>query len=140
MLVHRLARPLLAAIFVASGIDTLREPEGPVKTATPFLQAVLGRVEALPAGVPTDPATIVRLDAGLKILAGLGMALDRFPRMSALVLAANLVPTTLAAHSYWEHEDLAARAHHRTEFLRNLSLLGGLLATAAASSPRQRGV
>lgn len=138
MLVQRLARPLLAAIFVASGINTLRAPEHQVKVATPFVQATLGRVEGLPAQVPTDPETLVRLDAGLKVLAGLGLALGRFPRLSALALAANIVPTTLAAHAYWEHEDPAQRAMQRTHFLKNLGLLGGLLATAAATRPRQR--
>lgn len=130
MLVHRLARPMLAAIFVFSGIDTLRQPEAKVKTATPFLQAATSRVEGkLPEQMPTDPETLVRLDAGVKIVAGLGLALNRFPRLSALVLALNLMPTTMAAHAYWEHEDPAMRAVQRTQFLKNIGLLGGLLAT-----------
>ena len=138
MLVNRLARPLLAAIFVASGINTLRKPEEKVKTATPLVQATVGRMEGLPARVPTDPETLVRLDAGLKVLAGLGLATGRLPRLCALVLALNLVPTTIAAHPFWAHEDPAERGHQGTEFLKNLGLFGGLLATAAASRQRQR--
>lgn len=140
MWMHRLARPLLAAIFVFSGIETLRAPEPKVKTATPFVQAAVARAgdRGLPARVPTDPETLVRLDAGVKIVAGLGLALNRCPRLSALVLAANLVPTTVAAHAYWEHEEPAARSAQRIQFLKNLGLIGGLLATAVAPGKGQR--
>ncbi|HEX3651032.1 MAG TPA: DoxX family protein [Pseudonocardiaceae bacterium] len=136
MIMHRLARPLLAAVFVVSGIDILRNPENRVKTAAPFLQAAVEKVGKLPEGVPTDPETLVKVSAGVKVLAGLGLALGKFPRLSALVLAMDLVPTTLAGHSYWEHEDPAARGQQRTHFLKNLGLLGGLL---IAASSGQRG-
>ncbi|HEX4701815.1 MAG TPA: DoxX family protein, partial [Pseudonocardiaceae bacterium] len=119
---------LLAAIFLFSGFDTLRNPDKRVATATPLLEAAIKRVgDKLPEQVPTDPATLVKLDSGLKLAAGLGLALGRFPRLSALVLAADLVPTTLAAHSYWEHDDPATRSAQRTHFLKNLGLIGGLL-------------
>jgi uncharacterized membrane protein YphA (DoxX/SURF4 family) len=86
--------------------------------------------DSLPEQVPTDPDTLVKLDAGVKLVAGLGLALGRFPRLSALVLAADLVPTTLAAHSFWELEDPTARAGQRTHFMKNLGLVGGLLIAA----------
>lgn len=134
MIVQRLARMLLAAVFVHSGIDILRHPEGRVKIASPFLQSTIGKLEqqvdGLPARLPTDAESIVKIDAGVKLVAGLGLALGRFPRLCALVLALDLVPTTLAGHFYWEHEDPATRAQQRTHFLKNLGLLGGLLAAA----------
>jgi putative oxidoreductase len=132
MLVRRLARPLLAAVFIWGGIDTLRHPEGRVRSARPFLEANVEKVKgSLPAQVPTDPETLVRLDAAVKVGAGVALALGRFPRLSALLLAGSLVPTTLAAHSFWEQEDAAARTQHQTHFLKNAGLLGGLLLTAA---------
>jgi uncharacterized membrane protein YphA (DoxX/SURF4 family) len=139
MIVQRLARPLLATVFVHSGIDILRHPETRVKVASPFLQSLVGKIEersaGLPAQVPTDPETIVKIDAGIKLVAGLGLALGKFPRFCALILALDLVPTTLAAHSYWEHEDPATRGQQRTHFLKNVGLLGGLL--VAASTPKK---
>lgn len=133
MIVQRLARPLLASVFVLNGIDILQRPENRVKVATPFLQSMIAKAgDSLPEQVPTDPETIVKMDAVLKILAGVGLGLGKFPRLSALVLAANLVPTTLAAHSYWEHEDPATRGQQRIHFQKNLALLGGLVATAGA--------
>ncbi|HEX5401450.1 MAG TPA: DoxX family membrane protein [Pseudonocardiaceae bacterium] len=133
MIMHRLARPLLAAVFVSSGVDILRHPENRIKVATPFIQSTVAKFgDSLPDEVPTDPATLVRLSAIVKLAAGLGLALGRFPRLSALILAADLVPTTMAAHAYWEHEDPATRAAQQTHFMKNLGLLGGLLIAVSA--------
>jgi len=49
------------------------------------------------------------------------------PRLSALALAASLAPTTYAGHPFWEERDRAARAAQRTQFLKNVSMMGGLL-------------
>ena len=54
-----------------------------------------------------------------------------FPRLSAAVLGGTLVPTTLAGHRYWEIEDKQERAQQRIHFLKNLTMLGGLLIAAA---------
>jgi uncharacterized membrane protein YphA (DoxX/SURF4 family) len=127
-MVRRLARLLLAAIFVFSGVDTLRHPEKRVASATPWLESTFKKVAgSLPEQVPTDPDTLVKLDAGVKLAAGLGLALGRFPRLSALILAVNLIPTTLAGHPFWEIDDPAARVAQRTHFMKNLGLLGGLV-------------
>ncbi len=40
MLVRRLARPLLASIFVVEGIDALRNPGGRAKKAEPLIDRV----------------------------------------------------------------------------------------------------
>ena len=49
---------------------------------------------------------------------------------ASAALAATLVPTTIAAHSYWQEQDPEVRARQRTQFLKNLGLLGGLLLAA----------
>lgn len=133
MFLHRLARPMLAAVFVISGINTLRNPDKNVKSATPLVEAAVAKFgDSLPEQVPTDAETVVRLDAALKIAAGASLALGWFPRLAAFVLAVNLVPTTMAGHAFWEHEDPATRAAQRTHFLKNVALAGGLLAVAGA--------
>jgi uncharacterized membrane protein YphA (DoxX/SURF4 family) len=80
--------------------------------------------------VPTDPATLIRINGGVQILAGLALATGRAPRLSAAVLAASLVPTTYAGHPFWEEKDKAARAGQRIQFFKNLSMMGGLLLAA----------
>ena len=85
--------------------------------------------QAVPkAPIPTDPATLVRINAGAQILAAAALATGRAPRLSATVLAASLVPTTLAGHAFWDETDPQAKnAQQRCSFYKNTSVLGGLL-------------
>ncbi|BCB85977.1 hypothetical protein Psuf_032900 [Phytohabitans suffuscus] len=46
------------------------------------------------------------------------------------------MPTTLAGHAFWEHEDPAERRTQRLHFLKNMSMLGGLLLAAADTEGR----
>ena len=64
------------------------------------------------------------------------LAFNRLPRLSALALAASLVPTTLAGHRFWEHEDEGQRAQQQINFFKNLSMLGGLLLAALDTAGR----
>jgi uncharacterized membrane protein YphA (DoxX/SURF4 family) len=132
MILRRVARPLLAAIFVSGGIETLRNPKPRIQAAEPLLDKTVGQVRGkLPAQLPTDPESLVKLDAAVKIGAGIALGLGRFPRLAALLLAGSLVPTTAAGHRFWEYEDPQERAAHQIHFLKNLGLLGGLLIAAA---------
>ena len=53
-------------------------------------------------GLPSDPETLVKINAGVQIGAGALLVLGIFPRVASLALAATLVPTTLAGHRFWE--------------------------------------
>jgi uncharacterized membrane protein YphA (DoxX/SURF4 family) len=137
MIIRRIARLLLAAVFITGGADTLRNPGPRVKAATPFVDRTVERYrEQLPDQVPTDPATLVRVNAAIMVLAGLALAAGRFPRLAALALVGTMVPTTLAGHSFWEHEDPAVRGSHQVHFMKNVSLTGGLL--LAVAEPRRK--
>ena len=125
MLTHRLARPLLAGMFVAGGIDSFLRPESKVQKAdaiTTKLASVLG--------LPDDTKLLVRLNGGLQIGAGVLLAMGVLPRPMAASLAASLVPTTLAGHPFWQETDPAARTAQRVQFLKNASILGGLILAA----------
>jgi putative oxidoreductase len=65
------------------------------------------------------------------IVAGLALATGRAPRLSALALAATVVPTTVAGHPFWEESDPQAKAGQKVHFFKNVSMLGGLLIAAA---------
>ena len=132
MILRRLARPMLASIFIYGGIGALRQTEYHAQAAKPLIDKTVGRQqEKLPAAVPTDPETLVRLDAGVKILAGTTFALGKLPRLSALALIGTLVPTTVAAHPFWEAKDDAEKQQQLVHFLKNAGLAGGLLLAAA---------
>lgn len=132
MLLRRLARPLLASIFIAGGINELRQPVAHAETAKPLLDDVTERVQdALPEGATTDPVTLVRVDAAVKIGAGTMLALGRAPRLAALALIGSLVPTTAAGHRFWAAENDQDKQQQLIHFLKNASLAGGLLIAAA---------
>lgn len=124
-LIHRLARVLLSGIFIGSGIDVLRDPGPRAVVAGPFLE----RVRRLAPAVPSDPVLAVRANAAVQVAAGATLAVGILPRLSALVLAGSLVPTTLGGHRFWEQEGPAA-AQQRTQFLKNAAILGGLILVA----------
>jgi len=131
MLLRRLARPLLASIFVYGGINALRLPEAHAQAAKPLLDNVTGLVEeALPDNAPTDAVTLVRVDAAVKIVAGTMLALGRAPRLAALALIGSLVPTTVAGHPFWAGKD-GPDQQQLIQFLKNTGLVGGLLIAAA---------
>jgi uncharacterized membrane protein YphA (DoxX/SURF4 family) len=92
--------------------------------------------ELLPIPLPDDPVQLVQIDAGVKIVGGLLLATGRLPRLGATALAASLVPTTLAAHRFWEYDDPQQRAMQRIHFTKNVGLLGGLIIAALDTGGR----
>jgi putative oxidoreductase len=137
MLVRRIARPLLASSFVYGGIDTLRNPQSRVPGAAPVVEQIAAKAdEQLPVQMPRDVEQWVKIDAGVKVAAGSLLALGKLPRLSALALSASIVPTTLAGHRFWEHDDPKERFGQLSHFLKNLGLLGGLLIAAVDTEGR----
>jgi putative oxidoreductase len=125
-IVRTVARPLLAGVFIAGGMDVLGNPEPRAKLAKP----VVDKVAAVLPFAPSDSKAAVTLNAAVHIGAGGMLAAGILPRLAALALATSLVPTTLAAHRFWELEDPAQRSRHRVEFLKNSAIFGGLLVMA----------
>ncbi len=124
-----LARPMLASIFVVGGVNALRNSEAHAAKAKPVTDRIVPVAQkAVPqAPIPTDPQTLVRINAGAQLLAAAALATGRAPRLSATVLAASLVPTTFAGHRFWEESDPQAKNMQRLQFAKNASVLGGLL-------------
>ena len=133
-----LARPMLATIFVAGGINALRNTEGHAAKAKKVTDKVVPAAQkaAPQVPIPTDPATLVRVNAGAQILAAAALATGRAPRLSATVLAASLVPTTLAGHAFWNETDPQAKNAQRLQFYKNTSIMGGLLLAAVDTEGR----
>jgi len=126
------ARPMLASIFVIQGFDTMLHPERVAPRADPVVRPL---AELLP-GVAGQTEDAVRLNGAVQFTAGSLLALGIAPRLSALAIAATLVPTTVAGHRFWEVEDDKERAQQRIHFLKNLAIFGGLLIAAADTAGR----
>lgn len=122
MLIRRIARPLLASVFVVTGVDALRHPGTRTAQAAHLLEAV-----PTPDSLPDDPDLLVRVNGGVLVAGGLLLATGRFPRLASTLLAASLIPTTAVEHAFWEESDPQRKATSRSLFLKNVGLLGGLL-------------
>lgn len=125
------ARPLLASSFVVMGYQVLRNPK-PLQPAA----AEVGVPIAETVGLPTDPLTLVNINAGVQVGAGLLLAIGRLPRAASLALAASLVPTTLAGHRFWEATNSDDKKAQLIHFLKNAGILGGLLMSALDTGGR----
>ncbi len=121
------ARPMLASMFLYGGANALRDPGAVAPAAEPVVHALADRLP----GVPHDVRTAVRLNGAVQVAAGALLATGRVPRLAALALAGTLLPVTWAGHRFWAAEDEQERAQQRIHFLKNVSMLGGLLITAA---------
>jgi putative oxidoreductase len=130
--VRSAARAMLAAIFVSEGFTSLRSPERHAVKAKP----VTDRISSLHPRIPSDPATLVRVNGAAQVLGGVLLATGRATTPASLVLAASLVPTTLAGHAFWQLEDPAERRQQRINFLKNAGLFGGLLFAALDNEGR----
>ncbi|MFI5731722.1 DoxX family membrane protein [Kribbella sp. NPDC051587] len=133
--VRALARPLLSAIFIVQGANSVRNPEPLVSKAQPVTDRLVPMLKkAAPAQVadrlPETTVNLIRLNGAAQVLGGLALATGKGRRFGATLLAASLVPTTLAGHSFWQEDEKAAKAQQRVQFLKNLGLMGGLLLAA----------
>lgn len=137
-MIRRLARPMLATVFVIDGVETLRNPQAHVADAAPLVdktaplvekgeQAVNEKVSTSVPPVPKDTETLVKALAGVKIGAGALFALGKAPRLSALALTAAHVPSAISRHAFWMESDRAARSRKTTGLATDVALLGALL-------------
>ncbi|MDQ3896064.1 MAG: DoxX family protein [Actinomycetota bacterium] len=122
--IRSVSRAAVAGAFVASGWDA-------------FLDPGHRTTKAAAIGVP-QPELATVLNGGAMVVAGVALGMGVAPRLTAAVLAALLVPTTLAGHPFWKESEPGPRSQQRTQFLKNLCMLGGLVEIAAAPRPRRR--
>lgn len=125
----------LGAVFVSGGTKVWGAPDGPATGVAEFLARTKKLVPAL---APYEDRQLVRLNAAVHLGAGLGLATRLAPRLSALLLAGSLVPTTLAAFPYWTRPPGPERDRMAAEFTKNLALAGGLLSVAATERAQAR--
>jgi putative oxidoreductase len=115
------ARILLAAIFVQSGFSKLMA-----------LDAFIGNLAN--QGVPM-PEIVGTAGAAVEFLGGLAILLGAWTRLAAVALIAFTVAATLIAHQYWASPPEAVRMQ-RTQFMKNVAIIGGYFALLAAGAGR----
>jgi uncharacterized membrane protein YphA (DoxX/SURF4 family) len=94
MLVRRIARPLLATLFVADGVDAVRAPEPHVQRVEAAYRRLSGQID-LPDLDHGQLRTLVRAHGAGVTVAALALALGRAPRTAALVLSLLTIPVAV---------------------------------------------
>ncbi len=129
-----IARLAFAYLFVDAGRTVFAHPEGPAGPAARVTDRIKQSVPGL-AHFPTT--TFVRINAATHAVAGAALLSSRTSRPAALVLAASLLPTSIAAFPFWTMPEGPQRMHARNDFTKNVGLMAGLLAIAAATTTKQ---
>jgi len=140
-LLRAASRTMLASYFVTSGYKAFRQPDVLVPAAEPVADRLVPLVKKYaPAQVgtyvPEDTRTLVRVNGAAQVLGGLALATGKGRRLGAAVLAASLVPSTLAKYPFWTRTSAEDKAQDRTHFIKNVSLLGGVLLAAGDTEGR----
>lgn len=118
-----LGRALLSSIFLATSTNAIKNAE-----------QMTGPAEAL--GLP-EPVLAVQAHGVANLVGGLMLALGIKPKLASWILIGNLIPTTLGGHRFWEEDDDAGKISQQVQFMKNLSLLGGLVSVLAGERARQ---
>lgn len=131
-LVRLVARPLLASTFVIGAYSALKNANALAGAAEPVTAKLVPPLQRtfpqLP--LPTDPVTQVRVNAAVQLVAGIALAKGTAPRLSSAVLAASIMPTTVAGHPFWKQDTEEAKQQQLLHFAKNASILGGLALAA----------
>jgi uncharacterized membrane protein YphA (DoxX/SURF4 family) len=123
-IVRATSRVVLAAPFIASGVEYFRDRRAREEV-----------VRNLGYPVPEADAFI---DAAAKTGCGLALAAGFQPELSAAALIADLAPMTVSTHAFWKAEDPRSRAMERNAFILNVAVAGGLLAVITGSRRGKR--
>jgi uncharacterized membrane protein YphA (DoxX/SURF4 family) len=118
---------MLSTMFVYGGVNQIRNAGILAERSRPVTGKITELVNGTGLPIKIDDAMLVRADGVLKTLAGLALATGRQPRIAALALAVSLGPTSVGGHRFWEETDPAAKTNQTVHFLKNVSLMGGLL-------------
>ena len=136
MLIRRVARPMLSAVFVARGVDALRSPKPAADAARPTLEGLSKLPDPVGTNVPSNAETVARVNAAVQIGGGLLLATGKLPRVASAALALSVVPGSLGGHTFWSETDPQRKADERRAFITDISLIGGLIIAAVDTEGR----
>jgi uncharacterized membrane protein YphA (DoxX/SURF4 family) len=131
MLIRRIARPMLSAVFISRGVDALRSPKPAADAARPTLEGLSKLPDPVGTNVPSDAEKVARINAAVQIGGGLLLATGKLPRVASAALALSVVPGSLGGHTFWSESDPQRKTDERRAFLTDISLIGGLIIAAA---------
>jgi len=108
------ARVLVAMMFILNGLNIIGQA-----LATHELAAYGAPARLVP--------TLIVAARTLQLIAGTGLVLGVYPRVSALALLLFLIPATLMAHAFWQAIGTSLYPAQLINFSKNVSMAGGLI-------------
>jgi uncharacterized membrane protein YphA (DoxX/SURF4 family) len=81
------------------------------------------------------PRIVVFATGVMIIFGGAGIVLGIYVKLSILLLSLFLISTLYKVHTFWKEEDPNKYTMERTQFLKNLGLLGALLMFLSILAP-----
>ena len=109
-------RVLLASLFIISGYGKIGGFDGTVHTLTD-------------KGLPL-PMVAAGITVAIEFLGGLALAVGWKTRWVAVILVLFTLAASFMFHDFWHMVDAARRAN-QINFMKNISIIGGLLVVAA---------
>jgi putative oxidoreductase len=114
-------RILVAIIFMMNALNIIGQ--------------TLAAHEMAAHGVPASLVPAVIMAArGLQLIAGMGLILGIYPRISAVALLLFLIPATLMAHDFWLVGGTPLYQVQLINFFKNVCMAGGLIFIIGAKS------
>ncbi len=128
-LVRLIARPMLSSMFITGGVSSLKNSDYLARQAKPVTDKLAPTADKVTDQLPfqLESKQMLQLNGVVHVVGGFCLATGRAPRLSALALAATLVPTTFGGHRFWEENDPQQKANQRIHFFKNVSMMGGLM-------------
>lgn len=133
--VRFVARPLLAAGFVASGVDRLRSAEDTASQLRPTLDRVKGMVPSA-APVLSNEKLVARVMGATQIGAGILLGLGKCSRLAAVALTVTAGLNAMVEYKQADTSTPEARKARRNQLLKNVSLIGAVLLAAVDTNGR----
>ncbi|WNG85480.1 DoxX family protein [Mycobacterium sp. ITM-2016-00317] len=130
MLIRRVARPMLSAVFISRGVEALRSPKPATDATRQTLEGLSKLPDPVGTNVPANAETVAKVTAAVQIGGGLLLATGKLPRVASAALALSVVPSSLGGHAFWNEDDPQRKADERRAFITDVSLIGGLIIAA----------
>lgn len=131
MLLRRIARPLLSTVFIGQGLESLRHPHTAADAVRPTLDGLRRLPNPVGGRIPSEAEGIALATAAAQVGGGILLASGKMPRLASAMLAVTVVPGSLGSHTFWDETDPERKAAKRRALLADVSLVGGLLISAA---------
>jgi putative oxidoreductase len=129
---YTLGRILIPLVFIVAGIQKLMSIGEVAKMLATNNVPIPDEIVPYLGGIPKYEF-LAYLIAAVEIICGLLVLIGLKARWAALVLAVFTACTIIFVHHFWDMEG-AALIQNRTEALKNLSIMGGLLLIVAIGS------